>query len=41
MNTHSIQVRLASPTGMVSLRELQSQTGEDLEANLATSWVGG
>jgi hypothetical protein len=24
-----------------ALRELQSQTQEDLEANLATPWVGG
>ena len=26
---------------LVSLRELQSQTQEELEANLATLWVGG
>ena len=45
--------RLASHKGVISLREpqkgvisrkgtmLQSQTQEDLEANLATPWVGG
>jgi len=35
------QAWLASHKGMISLRELRSQTGEDLEANLATPWVGG
>jgi hypothetical protein len=35
------QARLASHMGMISLRELQPKTQEDLETNLATPWVGG
>jgi len=34
MVRNHVQARLASPTGMISLRELQSATGEELSALL-------